>query len=154
MTDRFDCDALGNMDEYVGCRLERNVKDRWIRITQPVQLQSFVDEFDLPNEKDKPFIPAEAGQVMSRAKENEGIGPDGQGSFHKGVGKLLHMMQWSRPNVLNSTRRAVTKHDNRNDDSHESTLSSADVLCQYARKRPAFKTKSYLEWTPKSRVCD
>jgi hypothetical protein len=60
MTDRFDCDALGNMDEYVGCRLERNVEERWIKFTQPVQLQSFKDEFGLPDERDKPFIPAEA----------------------------------------------------------------------------------------------
>jgi hypothetical protein len=36
MTDQFDCDVLGNMDEYVGCRLERNVKERWIKFTQPV----------------------------------------------------------------------------------------------------------------------
>jgi hypothetical protein len=92
------------MDEYVGCRLERNVEQRWFRITQPGQLQSFEDEFDLPNEKDKPFIPAEAGQVMSRAKENEGVGPDGQGAFRKGTGHLLHVMRWSRPDVLNSVR--------------------------------------------------
>jgi hypothetical protein len=89
MTDRFDCDVLGNMDEYVGCRLERNVKERWIKIAQPVQLQSFVDEFDLPDEKDKPFIPAEAGQVMSRAKDNEGVGPDGQRSFSQGCRKVV-----------------------------------------------------------------
>jgi hypothetical protein len=64
MTDRFDCDVLGNRDEYVGCRLERNVKERWIKFTQPVQLQSFVDEFYLPDERNKPFIPAKAGQVI------------------------------------------------------------------------------------------
>jgi hypothetical protein len=105
MTDRFDCDVLGNMDEYVGCRrLERNVKECWIKFTQPVQLQSFVDESDLPDERDKPFIPAEAGQVMKRASENEGVGLDGQGAFRKGVGKLLHMMRWSRPDTLNAVR--------------------------------------------------
>jgi hypothetical protein len=92
MTDRFDCDVLGNMNEYVGCRLERNVKERWIKITQPVQLHSFEDEFDLPDERDKPFIPAEAGQVLKRASDDEGVGQDGQGAFRKGVGKLLHMM--------------------------------------------------------------
>jgi hypothetical protein len=92
MMDRFDCDVLGNMNEYVGCRLERNVKERWIKITQPVQLQSFEDEFDFPDERDKPFIPVEAGQVLKRASDNEGVGQDGQGAFRKGVGKLLHMM--------------------------------------------------------------
>jgi hypothetical protein len=51
-----------------------------------------VDEFDLPEERDKPFISAEAGQVLKRASENEGVGLDGQGAFRKGVGKLLNMM--------------------------------------------------------------
>jgi hypothetical protein len=104
MMDRFDCNVLGNMDEYVGCRRERNVKERWIKFTQPVQLQSFVDEFNLPDERDKPFIPAKAGHVMKRASENEGVGLDGQGAFRKGVGKLLHMMRWSRPDTLNAVR--------------------------------------------------
>jgi hypothetical protein len=56
-----------------------------------VQLQSFEDEFNLPDERDKPCIPAKAGQVMERAKENEGVGLDGQGAFRKAVGKLLHI---------------------------------------------------------------
>jgi hypothetical protein len=38
MTDQFNCDVLGNMDEYVGCRLKRNVEEPWIKFTQPVQL--------------------------------------------------------------------------------------------------------------------
>jgi hypothetical protein len=104
MTDRFDCDVLGNMDAYVGCRLEWNVKERWIKFTQPVQLQSFEDEFDLSEERAKSFIPTEAGQVMKRATGNEGVGLDGQGALRKGVGKLLHMICWSRPDTLNTVR--------------------------------------------------
>jgi hypothetical protein len=32
------------------------------------------------------------------------VGFDGQGDFRKGVGKLLHMMRWSRPDTLNAVR--------------------------------------------------
>jgi hypothetical protein len=63
-----------------------------------------VDKFEYPDERDTIFIPAEAGQVMKRASENEGAGLDGQGAFRKGVGKLLHMMRWSRPDTFNAVR--------------------------------------------------
>ena len=43
LASRFDCDIVGNMDEYVGCKLERNDEEGSIRITQPVLLQSFED---------------------------------------------------------------------------------------------------------------
>jgi hypothetical protein len=43
LTDRFDCDKVGNMEEYVGCKLECNLEERWIKFTQPVLLQSYTD---------------------------------------------------------------------------------------------------------------
>jgi hypothetical protein len=73
MTDRFNCDVLGNMDEYVGCKLVRNVKEGWLRFMQPVLLQSFEDELDLPVENNKPNIPAEAGQVTTRAEDGDKV---------------------------------------------------------------------------------
>lgn len=41
----FDCDDVGDMDEYVGCKINR---EDAFTFTQPVMLQSFEDEFDLP----------------------------------------------------------------------------------------------------------
>jgi hypothetical protein len=65
MTERFHCDVTGNMmDEYVGCKLERDKENGSIRFTQLAQLQSFEDEYKLSEERDKPTIPAEAGQVL------------------------------------------------------------------------------------------
>jgi len=48
MTDRFDCDEVGELTEFVGCKLDRTT-DGGLRLTQPVLLQSYVDEFDLPD---------------------------------------------------------------------------------------------------------
>jgi hypothetical protein len=100
---RFDCDEVGNMDEYVGCKLERNWDEGWIKFTQPVLLQSFHDEFDLPDEK-SPTTPAEPGQILMRCEEKDGMSAEKQGSYRSGVGKLLHMMRWSRPEILNAVR--------------------------------------------------
>jgi hypothetical protein len=33
LTDRFHCDVTGNMDKYVGCKLERDVENRSMRFT-------------------------------------------------------------------------------------------------------------------------
>jgi hypothetical protein len=43
----FDCEDVGIMDEYVGCKIERDLEEPSLRMTQPVLLQSFENEFDL-----------------------------------------------------------------------------------------------------------
>jgi hypothetical protein len=103
MMNRFDCDEVGNMDEYVGCKLERNWDEGWIRFLQPVLLQSYKDEFNLPDEKE-PKTPAETGQILMPCNENDGVSPAEQGRYRSGTGKLLHMMRWSRPDILNAVR--------------------------------------------------
>jgi hypothetical protein len=108
MTDRFDCDVIGNMDEYVGCKLVRNEEEGWIKFLQPVLLQSYKDEFEIPNEKE-PKIPAEGGQILMPCAEEDGVKYSDQSKYRSGVGKLLHMMRWSRPDILNSVRE-LSKH--------------------------------------------
>jgi hypothetical protein len=102
-----------------------NIREGWLRFTQPVLLQSFEDEFDLPIEKDKPNIPAEAGQVMTRAEDGENVAQELQSTYLSGVGKLLHMMRWSRPEVLNVVRELSTKHMT------SATLAHPSYRCRY-----------------------
>jgi hypothetical protein len=103
MMDRFDCDEIGNMDEYVGCKLERNYEDRSMKITQPVMLQSFEDKFELPDGP-VPSTPGTPGNALVRAKKEDCIDDAAQFGYRKGTGKLLHMMRWSRPEILNAVR--------------------------------------------------
>ena len=100
---RFDCDVVGNMDEYVGCKLERNHEEPWIKVTQPVLLQSYEDEFELGKQMET-TTPAEPGQVRMPCKEEDGLKEAEQTIYRKGTGKLLHMMRWSRPEILNPVR--------------------------------------------------
>ena len=51
MTSRFECDVIGNMDEHIGCKLERDRVNKSITFTQPVMIQSFKDEFETNNTK-------------------------------------------------------------------------------------------------------
>jgi hypothetical protein len=103
MTARFDCEEIGEVDEYVGCKVERNYEENSIKLTQPVMLQSFVDEFDLPNGP-APDTPATPCRALVKADTTDCIPADELFNYRFGVGKLLHMMRWSRPEILNAVR--------------------------------------------------
>ena len=45
LMDRFDCNEISKLMEYIECKIDRG--DGWMKLTQPVLLQSFEDEFDL-----------------------------------------------------------------------------------------------------------
>ena len=63
MMEQFDCGEIGNMDESVGCKIDRDFEKRTLKFTQPVMLQSFRDEFDLPEGK-PPNTPATPGEFL------------------------------------------------------------------------------------------
>ena len=58
----FDCEDIGEFKEYVGCKVERNDKEGYVKFTQPVLLQSYEDEFQLPTNKYE--TPAEPSKVL------------------------------------------------------------------------------------------
>jgi len=93
----FDCDDLGALTEYVGCRVDRNKNS--IKIAKPVLLQSFEDEFGCTDNNVK--ILAESGSVLVQ-NEQDSLSEGEQFKYSSGVGKLLHMMQWSRQESYNA----------------------------------------------------
>ena len=97
---RFDCEDCGDMDEYVGCLITRI--GNTLKFTQPVLLQSLQDEFELPDAKFA--TPARAGNVLTKCTQEEALNATDQTKYRSGVGKLLHMMQWSRPDCYNCIR--------------------------------------------------
>jgi hypothetical protein len=104
MKNLFDCDDIGEMTEYVGCKVEYNKLERYMRLTQPVMIQSFQDEFDLPTDGPAPYTPAETGQVLSKGEKTKEMPIERQKKYRSGTGKLLHMMRWTRPEILNAVR--------------------------------------------------
>ena len=63
--DKFECDDIGEVKEYVGCKIDWNLEDRQVRLTQSVLLQSYEDEFELPPTSRFTNTPALAGSVLS-----------------------------------------------------------------------------------------
>ena len=70
-------------------------------------LQSFKDEFDLPTRARN--TPGETGKTLSKANEVELVSLEDTIYYHKGTGKLLHMMKWSRSEIYNMMRE-LSRH--------------------------------------------
>jgi hypothetical protein len=97
-----ECDDGGEIKEFVGCKIDINRALKTLKLTQPVLLQSFTDEFKINEDQQpsNPGIPTKALQL--------GIQPAVQGQrrtyYRSGVGKLMHMRRWSRPEMANAVR--------------------------------------------------
>ena len=100
---QFDCSDEGGLDEYVGCKIVKNSKEKWLKFTQPVLLQSFDDEYET-NDLMEFETPMETGKVLVKAEPEERLGKSMQKYYRSGVGKLLYLMRWSRPEIMNSVR--------------------------------------------------
>ena len=98
----FDLDEVGELKEYVCCKVGYNWVNSWMRLTQPVLVQSFKDEFKLPvKEYTTPMAP---GQVLTGKGAPVGVNKETHKNYHKGVGKLMHLGKYSKPEILNAIR--------------------------------------------------
>ena len=96
----FECNDVGNMYEYVRCKVER--EERLFKFTQYVMIQSFEDEFYILNMTS--VTPGESGKPLIKSDPRYCVEEKETNYFRKGVGNLLQMMKWSRPEIYNSVR--------------------------------------------------
>ena len=98
----FDLDEIGELKEYVGCKVEYDREDGWMKLTQPVLLQSFDDEFNLDGVVGECATPASPNTMLVDGDPK--LEEDEHSNYRKGVGKLIHLSKYSRPGILNSVR--------------------------------------------------
>ena len=79
-TNTVDCDDMGAMVEYIGTKIDIDKTKRELKITQPV------------------LAPAST-HLMASGKS---LSPEKQTKYRSGVGKLLYLTKWSRPEIANS----------------------------------------------------
>jgi hypothetical protein len=96
----FECDDVGPMEEYVGNKIE--MREKRMKLTQPVLLQSFTDEFGV--KMSGVNLPAKPRQILSKGDEKDVLGVSAQTKYRSGVGKLCYTATWSRPDILNAVR--------------------------------------------------
>jgi hypothetical protein len=99
----FECHDVGYTEEYVGCKIE--VSDKKVKFTQPVLVKSFRDEFDA---EEKGFdTPLPAGQTLQFTECGIEVNRVKLKKYQAGVGKLLYLARWSRPDICNSVRELL-----------------------------------------------
>jgi hypothetical protein len=47
MNSYFDCDNIGDLKEYVGCKIDKQERGNCLLINKPVIVRSFIDEFGI-----------------------------------------------------------------------------------------------------------
>jgi hypothetical protein len=132
MKQLFDCDDIGELQEYVGCKIVHDRAERSVKITQPVLLQSFTDEFVLGSTKHE--TPATAGEVLRKGDEKDFVSLENMSKYRSGTGKLLHLTKWSRPDMKNAVRE-LTRFMMRTLGAHEVALKRAMEYCVSTRER-------------------
>jgi hypothetical protein len=104
----FNCKDVGEMNEYVGCQVERDREAGWMRLTKPVKIQKFVDEYGIDIVSNRiPSTPAEPGSVLKKDGNNEDdlpLPPEEHFRYRSATAVLLHAMRWSRPEVMKAVR--------------------------------------------------
>ena len=66
-----------------------------MRITQPVLLQSFSDEFAAGKKGGAVGSPGAPGETLHKCDEGAEVDAQRQREYRSGVGKLLYMKKWS-----------------------------------------------------------
>jgi hypothetical protein len=89
MKARFDCDDIGELTEYVGCKVDRT-KD-YVQFTKSVLLQSYIDGLSIESGRPVRTL-AETGKLLVKGEDESQLNATEQTKYRSGVGKLLYMM--------------------------------------------------------------
>ena len=80
MMTQWECDEQGELKEYIGCKIDCSWDEGWMHLTQPVLLQSFKNEFDLPEGK-TPVTPMPAGETLVPVEEEHKVGREDHAKY-------------------------------------------------------------------------
>jgi Reverse transcriptase (RNA-dependent DNA polymerase) len=103
MMEQWDCDEQGTLKEYIGCKIDRDIKNGWMKLTQPVLIQSFKDEFELPDGA-VPVTPMAPGELLTPVGGEDALDSKLHSEYRAGVGKLIYLMKKTRHEISNAVR--------------------------------------------------
>ena len=105
----FGVDDVGELTDYLGCTITRHPdpdpdKPDGLTLTQSVLIQTLIDTYYVANSTSA--TPAFSGAVLHPPAEGEESSGEEMSTYHTIVGKLMHMLNWSRPDIANAVREA------------------------------------------------
>ena len=131
---RFDCEDIGTLTEYVGCKIEQDYFNGSIHFTQPVMIKRFTDKFPEKRKERKCVAPADYGTVLVDTKSGEGLSKPKHKYFRYIVEKMLHLTRWSCPEIQN-TVRDLTRHGINPNEAHIQAMNHVMKYCVDAPNR-------------------
>jgi len=130
-TDEMECDDVGEFDEYIGCQVIRENKK--LKLIQPVLIHSFVDEFEIEEETSAETAGAPGAVLTPVQNEIDAVRTEVQTKFRSGIGKLLHLMRWSRPDIRNAVRD-LSRHGQKSNMAHLKAMKRCMKYCIQTRE--------------------
>jgi hypothetical protein len=116
-----------------------------LKLTQPVLIQSLSDEFDIPNVTERVRTPAPGGEVLYPGEQGTIESPEMQTKFRSGIGKMMHLMRWSRPEIKKCIQ-AMTKYMGRASLKHVKAMYRAmQYLINTPERGRLFKPKRFCD---------
>eukprot|EP00977_Amphora_coffeiformis_P005907 scaffold1252_cov154-Amphora_coffeaeformis.AAC.1 len=142
----FELDEVGELKEYVGCKVEYNREEGWMELTQPVLIQSFEDEFEMPTkEYNTPAVP---NSVLTGNDEGL-LNESAHRNYRKGVGKLIHLGKYTKAECLNAIRE-LSRFGSKPNEAHYKAMIRAMRYC-VSTKHLGLRLKPNKQWNPKDR---
>jgi Reverse transcriptase (RNA-dependent DNA polymerase) len=80
MKEYFDCNNVGELRKYVGCKVERNEKEGMMKMTQSVLIKSFIDKFNISH-NNQLVIPASQGKSFANGGHLDVMNEEDQQSY-------------------------------------------------------------------------
>ena len=91
----FKCDDVGEVKDYIGCKVICDHEKREIELSQPVLVQSLFDEID-DISQGKLYLPySKPGIVLTKGNSMKKCDNVKHSRYRSGVGKLMYLAELS-----------------------------------------------------------
>ena len=106
---KFEVDDVGELKDYLGCQLDIKTdrdptKPSSVTFRQPVLLQTLIDSYHISGATSD--TPTFAGAQLHPSAEGEEVSAEKQAEYYTIIGKFLHLVNYSRPDIANAVREA------------------------------------------------
>jgi hypothetical protein len=134
LSEHFKCDDVGELEDYVGCKIDIDRKEKKMTISQPVLVQSLFDEFgDIPQGR-MVLTPAPPGQVLMKGDKTTLLDTAKHKRYRSGVGKLMYLAKHTRPDISNAVRD-LARHMHAPNEVHWKSMEHCIRYVRYTRSR-------------------
>jgi hypothetical protein len=129
----FKCVDIGELKDYVGCKIEIDRAEKKMIISQPVIVQSLFDEFADIEQGRLLLTPAPAGNILMRGDESSTLNAEMHKRYRSGIGKLMYLAKHTRPDISN-TVRDLARHMHAPNEGHWKAMEHCIRYVRFTKK--------------------